>query len=113
MTAVSLLQAGATQQYVDYLVLLGVTSVAMVLGLFIVFQAYRGYRRNASRRMLYLALGLALLTVAPFALSIAVASLGRTLGLGPRTYTFFLPVTTRLVEIAGLGCILYSLNTRT
>lgn len=107
-----ILQTGGTQAYADYVVLLGVTSVAMVLGLFIVFQAYRGYRRNDSRRMLFLALGLALLTVAPFAVSIAVASVGRPLGFGPRIYTFFLPVASRLLEIAGLACLLYSLRIR-
>ena len=106
------LQIGVTQQYLDYLVLLSVSSVAMVLGLFIAFQAYRGYRRNDSRRMLFLAFGLVLLTVAPFALSIVVASLGRLLGFDSRMYTFFLPVASHLLEIAGLGCILYSLTIR-
>lgn len=109
----SLLQIGSTHQHADYLILLSVTALAMLFGLFIVFQAYRGYRQNDSRRMLYLALGLALLTVAPFALSIVVASLGQSLGFGPRTYTFFLPVASRLLEISGLVCIIYSLKTRT
>lgn len=104
------LQFDLTQGYVDYLVLLTITLGAMVMGLFIAFQAYRGYRRNRSRRMLFLALGLTLLTVVPFALSLVVTFLGQQTSLGPRLYTFWLPVTTRLVEICGLGCILYSLS---
>lgn len=106
------LQFDLTQGYVDYLVLLVVTLAAMLLGLFIVFQAYRGYRRNQSRRMLFLAVGLTLLTVAPFALSLVVTFLGQQVGAGSRTYTFWLPVSTRLVELAGLLAILYSLKTR-
>lgn len=107
-----LLQLEPTQGYVGYLILLATTLGAMVLGLFIAFQAYRGYRRNRSRRMLFLALGLALLTVAPFALSLVVTFAGQRLGFGPRVYAYWLPITTRLVEISGLGCILYSLQTR-
>lgn len=107
------LQLAVEQAYTDYLVHLAVTLVAMMLGLYIVFQAFRGYRRNDSRRMLFLAIGLTLLTIAPFALSILGASLGTSLGIGPRLYTFYLPVTSRLLEIAGLGCILYSLFIRT
>lgn len=36
--------------------------VALVLGAFIVYLAYRGYRRNASRPLLYVALGFSLIT---------------------------------------------------
>ena len=100
------------QAYIDYLFLLAITLIAMAMGLYIVFQAFRGHRRNGSRRMLFLAIGLALLTVAPFALSIVGASLGRSFGFGPRLYTFYLPVASRLLEICGLGCILYSLFIR-
>ncbi len=110
MTVVLL--TGITQTYVDYLVLLAVTVIAMALGLFIAFQAYRGYRRNASRRMLLLAVGLTLLTVVPFAVSIVAASIGHQLGFGSRVYTYYLPITSRLIEIGGLGCILYSLSIR-
>ena len=107
-----LLQVGATSNYIGYLVLLTVTLGAMVLGLFIAFQAYRGYRRNRSRRMLFLAGGLALLTVAPFALSLIVTFVGQQFGFGPQVYTYWLPITTRFIEIGGLGCILYSLRIR-
>jgi hypothetical protein len=106
------LQFDSVQGYAGYLILLAVTLGAMMLGLFIAFQAYRGYRRNRSRRMLFLALGLALLTVAPFALSLVGTFAGQRLGFGPRVYAYWLPITERLVEICGLGCILYSLQIR-
>ena len=106
------LQLEPAQGYVGYLVLLAVTLGALVLGLFIAFQAFRGYRRNQSRRMLFLAAGLALLTVAPFALSLVVTFAGQWLGFGPRVYAYWLPIATRLVEICGLGCLLYSLQIR-
>ena len=49
-----------------------VISVASVaLGLVIGYQAYRGFRRNDSRPMQYLSLGLILLTAIPFTLSFA------------------------------------------
>lgn len=104
-----LLQFGVEQAYTDYLIHLAITLVAMMLALYIVFQAFRGYQRNDSQRILFLAIGLSLLTLAPFALSILGASLDNSLGLGPRLYTFYLPVASRLLEICGLGCILYSL----
>ena len=36
--------------------------VALFLGAFIVYLAYKGYRRNASKPLLYVALGFALIT---------------------------------------------------
>jgi glycerol uptake facilitator-like aquaporin len=95
--------------YFDYLVLLAVTLLAIILSLAIVFQAYRGYRRNQSQPMFYLAVGLVLLTVIPFVISLSVATLGPTLGFGPRIYTYYAPILSRLIEVAGLITILYSL----
>lgn len=97
---------------IDYLVLLMLTLVATVMGLYIVFQAYRGYRRNNSRRMLFLAIGLALLTVVPFVLSIVVAGVGQRLGFEQRVYTSYVPIVSRGLEICGLSAILYSLYAR-
>ncbi len=37
--------------------------VALVLGAFIVYLAYNGYKRNSSKPLLYVALGFALITV--------------------------------------------------
>lgn len=106
------LQLDPASNYIEYLILLTVTLGAMVLGLFIAFQAYRGYRRNRSRRMLFLALGFALLTVAPFALSLVATFAGQQFRFGSRVYAYWLPLVTRLVEISGLVCILYSLQIR-
>lgn len=93
----------------DYLLLLASTLIAVGLALFIVFHAYWGYRRNNSRRMLYLAGGLLLITVVPMALSIGINSLGQSIGFQPRVYTFYLPVMSRVSEIIGLCALLYSL----
>lgn len=100
----------SSQGYEGYLILLAVTLIAMVLGLFIAFQAYRGYRRNRSRRMLFLALGLLFLTVVPFLLSLVVTFLAQQLGVSMSLYT--ISIATRIVEIIGLACLLYSLSIR-
>jgi hypothetical protein len=97
---------------IEYLVLLTLTLVAIVMGTYVVFQAYRGYRRNNSQRMLFLAIGFAFLTVVPFVLSLVVAGIGQQLGFGPRVYTAYIPIVSRILEICGLGVIVYSLYTR-
>lgn len=101
--------AAGVQAQSESLLLLSATLIATGLALFIVFHAYWGYRRNDSVRMLYLACGLCLLTVVPMGLSIGANWLGEGLGLGPEAYTFYLPLVSRLVEITGLGILLYSL----
>lgn len=95
-----------------YLLLFAATLVASGLGLLIVFQAYRGYRRNESRPMLLLALGFTLLTIAPFVLSLVVTAFARSLPPGTLLVTYWLPLASRVLEIAGLSVILYSLYAR-
>lgn len=97
-----------------YLVLFVATLVASGLGAVIVFQAYRGYRRNDSRPMLWLAIGFSLLTLAPFTLSLLITALAPTLESesGDLLVTSVLPILSRLFEISGLACILYSLSER-
>jgi hypothetical protein len=107
-----LIQMTTGQDAIDYLVLLTLTLVAMVMGLYVVFQAYRGYRRNDSQQMLFLAIGFAFLTILPFALSLVVAGVGQRLGFSPRVYTVYLAIASRGLEICGLGAILYSLYSR-
>ncbi|GAB6879054.1 hypothetical protein JCM17823_13280 [Halorubrum gandharaense] len=92
-----------------YLSLLAATLIASALGLIIVFQAYRGYRRNDSQRMLYLAAGLALITVAPFGISLLFTLLAPNLESGEFLLSYVLPMSSRLFEITGLCLILYSL----
>ncbi|MFD1643641.1 DUF7521 family protein [Halohasta litorea] len=92
-----------------YLVLLASTLLALALGLTIVFQAYRGYRRNDSTRMLYLAVGLGFVTIAPFGLSLGFALLTPFVPNATGLRVSVLPLLRRLLEITGLGLILYSL----
>lgn len=92
-----------------YFGLVVTTLVAMTLSLMIVFQAYRGYRRNESQRMLYLAVGLGCITIAPFALSLGGELLAPLITRGALLRTAILPLVSRLLQITGLGLILYSL----
>lgn len=95
-----------------YLVLLAATLIASGLGLIIVFQAYRGYRRNDSRPMLLLAVGFTLLTLGPFVLSLLVTAVAQSLPPGSLLVVYWLPLASRVLEIAGLSVILYSFYSR-
>lgn len=77
--------------------------VVGVVGLFVAYQAYRGFRRNASRPMIYLAIGIILLTAAPAALSIGLSA-GTTI---PDAMTLLLVTISHLT---GVGAILYALR---
>lgn len=92
-----------------YLALLAATLLASLLGLIIVFQAIRGYRRNDSQRMLYLAVGFALITIAPLGLSLVFTIAAPALEAGSFLLSWVLPLASRLLEIVGLAVILYSL----
>ncbi|MFC3957051.1 DUF7521 family protein [Halovivax cerinus] len=94
---------------VQYLTLFAATLLASALGLVIVFQAYRGYRRNDSRRMLFLAIGLAFLTVVPFGLSLVITLVAPGVQSGAFLLSYVLPMLSRCLEIVGLALILYSL----
>jgi hypothetical protein len=98
-----------TQPQSDYLFLLSVSLIALGLALFIVFHAYRGYQRNESPRMLFLAGGLCLITVVPLGISIGVNSVGQVVGFHSRVYTFYAPTVARVSEVVGLCSLLYSL----
>lgn len=95
-----------------YLLLFAATLVATALGLLIVFQAYRGYRRNESRPMLLLAIGFTLLTIGPFVLSLVGSAMARSLPPGSLLVIYWLPLAGRGLEVAGLLVILYSLSPR-
>ena len=84
--------------------LLTVASLFLValIGTIIAYQAYRGYRRNDASSMLYLAVGLLLLTLCPFLINVAVT----TLVGAEQVVTAFLENVSRL---AGLVAIMYSL----
>lgn len=85
--------------------------VATGLSAVISYQAYRGYRRNDARSMLYLAVGFAFITLVPFFVDIVfyavVGRLYRT-----RFTSVLLPSTKYGIQIVGLAFVLYSLYGR-
>jgi uncharacterized membrane protein (DUF441 family) len=77
--------------------------VGAALGLFIAFLAYRGYRRNDSRPMLYLAIGFGVILGLPIPV-VALSVLFPTIS-GPLAQAFI-----QTLEIGGLLCIVYALR---
>ncbi|ELY86300.1 DUF7521 family protein [Natrinema altunense] len=85
--------------------LLTIASLFLValVGTIIAYQAYRGYRRNDASSMLYLAIGLLLLTLCPFLVNVVMTTfvsadqiviallenVSRLLGLGAITYSLY------------------------
>jgi len=99
-----------TVQVVNWLITalaLGATLVGSYVG----YQAYRGFRRNESRAMEYLSIGLLLLTGVGFSLSFVGSLLLRQGVLSP-TYRQPLTLLVRLVQFLGVACIAYSLHRR-
>ncbi|WP_254530925.1 DUF7521 family protein [Natrinema gelatinilyticum] len=87
--------------------LLTVTSLFLValFGTIIAYQAYRGYRRNDAPSMLYLAVGLLLLTLFPFLLNVSVTTL-----VSPKQIVIAL--LENVSRLLGLVAITYSLYGR-
>lgn len=78
-------------------------AVVAVAGVFVAYQAYRGYRRNESRPMLYLAIAITLLTVVPVGVDYTLATLT-----GTNDATILLVITA--AHLAGVAAILYALT---
>mgnify|MGYP000398038962 CR=1 FL=1 len=78
-------------------------SLTAAVGLFVVYQAYRGYRRNDSRPMLFLGLGIFLVTVLPFVVTTLLAAV-------PGVSDAAVLLSWTVLEIAGLGSIFYALT---
>ncbi|WP_254840393.1 DUF7521 family protein [Natronomonas marina] len=77
--------------------------LAALLGIFVAYQAYRGYRRNGSRPMLFIAVGFVLALAVPFLLLLAFLALpfvGRTVA----------TVLTGTSQVVGLLAIVYALR---
>jgi hypothetical protein len=91
-----------------FLLLALVTVTAAGLGLLISLQAYQGYRRARSRRLLFLSAGVVLLTLVPFLVTVAGAVLAGATTLTNLSYPVAL--VTRTAEVLGLLAILYSLQ---
>lgn len=91
---------------------LAVTALlSTVVGLFVGYQAYRGFRRNDSAPMRYLSLGLILLTAVAYTLAFVGTLLLRE-GVVPLRYERPYTLVVRLVQFSGLSLILYSLYRR-
>lgn len=79
-----------------------VAAVGVVVSLLVVYQAYRGYRRNGSRAMRSLAAGIALLGTVHFLLLLP-AGTSEELDIG-------LAILRQLVDVAGLAVVFYALT---
>lgn len=73
-----------------------------VAGAVVAYQAYRGYRRNDSRPMAWLAVGVVLLTALPVATELVLAATGATAGASALADAAF--------RVAGLAVVLYALT---
>lgn len=97
----------ATYTPLDWAIL--ATSLGLiVLGLVIGVQAYRGFRRNDSRPMQYLSIGLILLTAVPFVITFA-GTLATSLEPGLARYRRHLTLVAQFLQFTGLALITYSL----
>ena len=101
-TVVAVLQAsqfGSTAE-----VLLQVAELfGALLGLFVAYQAYRGYRRNDSRPMLFIAVGFAVIMGVPALLFVPALFVPGVPLLGVQG-------VVQAFEIVGLLCIIYALR---
>ena len=75
--------------------------VALLLGTFIVFLAYKGYRRNTSKPLLYVALGFGLITAATIVEGILYVIIGSDL-----LVALFI---STIVTVIGFVAIIYSI----
>ena len=81
----------------------GFAAATAIAGLFVATLAYRGYRRNASRPMLYLAIGIVLLTTVPVGVDYTLQ------GMTAATDAEILLVVTT-AHLVGVISILYALT---
>ena len=79
-----------------------------VVGLYIGYQAYRGLRRHDSAPMRYLSIGMVLLFGVTYVAAFTGTALLRV-GTLPLLYQDYFRLVVRLVQLAGLLCIAYSL----
>lgn len=79
--------------------------VALILGSFIVYLAYQGYRRNAAKPLLYTSIGFALITLGTIAEGIVYVILGA------EDPSYLLPAlaTGTTITVLGFLVIIYSI----
>lgn len=100
MTGTVLQTAVGGSQLVAVLALAGLL-LAAGLSLLVVYRLVEGYRRNGTRPMLVLGVGIALLVTGPIFLRLAFANL---VAVSPATRS----VATTASELLGLSAILYA-----
>ena len=83
----------------------GINVVIGIVGFLITYYAYRGWRRNESRAMFFIAVGFALTVGIPFALFVPVA----LLNLSESVLVAF-SVVRNVVTLCGLLALLYALR---
>lgn len=98
-TIAPLQTVGPTLQTVIFWVL---AAIVVTLGVLVTAIAYRGYRRNQSRPMLFIAIGFGLV-VFP---QIAVGLLSAVIEISE----FTMQTVTQLSNVVGLSCILYAIT---
>jgi ACR3 family arsenite efflux pump ArsB len=84
--------------------LLAYELLGAALGVFIAYLAYRGYRRNRSRPMLFVSLGFALALGVPLVITLVYLALPVTGG------RVVVQVVGQTFEVVGLLCIVYGLR---
>lgn len=102
--SLSPLQAGGQPSELVATGLLAYELVGAILGVVIAYLAYRGYQRNDSRPMLFIALGFALALGVPLVLTLLYYALPITGG------QVVVQGIIQTVEIVGLLCIIYALR---
>lgn len=94
-----------------YFTIVAVSGASTAVGLFIGYHAYRGFRRHQSTAMQYLSAGLILLTAVTYTAAFVGSALLRY-GVIDTTLRDPFTLTVRLLQLAGLACIAYSLYRR-
>ncbi|MGB9954979.1 DUF7521 family protein (plasmid) [Haloferax prahovense] len=90
----------------------GAATFSALVGLYIGYQAYRGLRRNDERSMRWLSVGMILLFGVTYTLAVAGQGLV-AFRLVPIHFQGVFRLLVRLTQLAGLGCIAYSLRIAT
>lgn len=98
------LQVGGRSSELIATGLLAYELVGAVLGVVIAYLAYRGYQRNDSRPMLFVALGFVLALGVPLVLTLLYVALPFAGG------QVMMQIVIQTVEIIGLLCIIYGLR---
>lgn len=100
--------AGALGYTAVQLLALGFAAASALVGLFIGYQAFLGLRRNRSRQMLFLSVGMILLFGVAYGISLAGTLLFQFRVLPLPTQDLF-RLAIRAIQFLALVCIAYSL----